>query len=407
MDAATHTHSREGQDEDPLPTESAGESVNDGRDVIPENPERELPKAPNPAADPGVVPWSTLNKDKKRAVETSHGNDNDSSNAGKDSTASPDTAPADANVESLSAIAAMTMLCQAVQALVDITGDVPATPPIMSAKTSLTNIQDALPPSSRNLQAGSRTSGEYFRPKTPPSPVPSSHDLQEVLRSGEKIGSPDEDAYGDDIEPRPSIASRTLNTSTTAPSASHYAPPAISNQAKAQQLTDQTLLISRKFFSKTAPPIALPAYLQRLQTYCPMSPGVYLSAGSYIHRMSVLDKLVPVTPRTAHRLLLGTLRVAMKALEDLSYPHARFAGVGGVSGPELAKLEVAVCFLLGFELRVDVKRLRLARDALVSLGGDAGGVGKVGTSSGDITLKMPVRERLRKQEGSNNSANPR
>ncbi|KAI9655440.1 MAG: hypothetical protein M1831_004855 [Alyxoria varia] len=403
MDTAVPVDSREGQDEHSHRMDRTRESISDGFEEIPECRKTTLPKAPNPAADPGVVPWNALNKDKKQAAEASH-DDDDSSNIREDGAGGSNLSPADADINFLSATATMTILYQAVQALVDITGDVPATPPITSAKPSFANIQDALIPSSRHLHAGFRTSGEYFRPKTPPSPVPSSHDLQEVLRSGEKIGSPDEDAYEDGTEPRPSIASTTVGASTTISSSSHGAPPALPNQ-KPPQPTDQTLHISRKFFSKTAPPIPLPAYLQRLQTYCPMSPGVYLSAGCYIHRVSVLDKLVPVTPRTAHRLLLGTLRVAMKALEDLSYPHARFAGVGGVSGPELAKLEVAVCFLLGFELRVDMAGLMSARDALVSLGGD-GSVVKTGTSSGDITLKMPVKERLRHQQSSNSSATP-
>ena len=43
----------------------------------------------------------------------------------------------------------------------------------------------------------------------------------------------------------------------------------------------------------------------------------------------------------------------MKALEDLSYPHRRFAKVGGVGESELGRLEVSFCFLANFELRVD------------------------------------------------------
>lgn len=42
----------------------------------------------------------------------------------------------------------------------------------------------------------------------------------------------------------------------------------------------------------------------------------------------------------------------MKALEDLSYPHAKVAKVGGVSEVELARLEISFCFLCGFELVV-------------------------------------------------------
>jgi hypothetical protein len=48
----------------------------------------------------------------------------------------------------------------------------------------------------------------------------------------------------------------------------------------------------------------------------------------------------------------------MKALEDLSYPHAKMAKVGGVSEAELARLEISFCFLVGFELVVDESRLQ-------------------------------------------------
>jgi len=40
----------------------------------------------------------------------------------------------------------------------------------------------------------------------------------------------------------------------------------------------------------------------------------------------------------------------MKALEDQSYAHRRFAKVGGVSERELARLEISFCFLTNFDL---------------------------------------------------------
>ena len=84
-----------------------------------------------------------------------------------------------------------------------------------------------------------------------------------------------------------------------------------------------------------------------------MSTAVYLATSLYIYRLAVLERAIVVTKRNAHRLLLAGLRVAMKALEDLSYPHGKFAKVGGVSEAELARLEISFCFLTGFELVVD------------------------------------------------------
>ncbi len=104
-----------------------------------------------------------------------------------------------------------------------------------------------------------------------------------------------------------------------------------------------------------------------------MSTAVYLATSLYIHKLAVVEHTVPVTGRNVHRLLLAGLRVAMKALEDLSYPHRRFAKVGGVSEMELGRLEVAFCFLTNFELKVDEgmlgRRARAMRDGEVLEGG--------------------------------------
>ncbi|GAB0137721.1 hypothetical protein EsDP_00005976 [Epichloe bromicola] len=116
--------------------------------------------------------------------------------------------------------------------------------------------------------------------------------------------------------------------------------------------------ITRKFYSKKEPPISINHYLARLHQFCPMSTAVYLATSLYIHRLAVEERAIPVTRRNAHRLVLAGLRVAMKALEDLSYPHAKIAKVGGVSEVELARLEISFCFLAGFELVVGEDLLR-------------------------------------------------
>lgn len=116
-------------------------------------------------------------------------------------------------------------------------------------------------------------------------------------------------------------------------------------------------VLVKRFYSKKAPPISLEDYLLRLHKYCPMSTAVYLAASIYITRMVFTERALFVTPRNVHRLVLAALRVAMKALEDLSYPHARFARVGGVAERELTRLEITFCFLTDFDLRVDLQAL--------------------------------------------------
>ncbi|KAJ5637302.1 hypothetical protein N7490_007181 [Penicillium lividum] len=119
----------------------------------------------------------------------------------------------------------------------------------------------------------------------------------------------------------------------------------------------QLAILSRKFLSKKVPPIPIRDYLIRLHRYCPMSTAVFLATSVYITRMSLVEKVLRVTPKNMHRLVLAGLLVATKALEDLSFPHSRVAKVGGVSEQELSKLEISFCFLANFELRVDAQML--------------------------------------------------
>jgi hypothetical protein len=102
----------------------------------------------------------------------------------------------------------------------------------------------------------------------------------------------------------------------------------------------------------------------RIHRFCPLSTAVYLAASFYLHRLSITDRILPLTRLNAHRLVLAALRVAAKTLEDLSYPHNRFAKVGGLNDLELSRLEVSFCFLMDFELKVDRAMLQAHMDVL-------------------------------------------
>jgi len=128
--------------------------------------------------------------------------------------------------------------------------------------------------------------------------------------------------------------------------------------ANAEPLNIQHSAITRKFYCKQPPAISLEDYLMRIHSFCPMSCAVYLATSYYIHKLAVEERAIPVTRRNSHRLLLAGLRVAMKALEDMSYPHSRLAKVGGVSARELVLLEISFCFLTNFELIVKPEMLQ-------------------------------------------------
>jgi hypothetical protein len=257
----------------------------------------ELPRPPSPSKDAGIIPVSGLSQ------------------------ADSDTIPnlEDLDIFTLSAIAALKLLCGTIEGLVRITGDVPPTPPI-----SL--------PSTPNLGLIQTEKESVAR--------------QNRRRSSGAVDNADD---ADGVPPR-------AKTPIGSPEA-HPTEPLHIIGSNMEPLNIQHGAITRKFYSKKPPPIALEEYLMRLHKYCPMSTAVYLATSLYIHRLAVIEKIIPVTARNVHRLVLAGLRVAMKALEDLSYPHRRFAKVGGVSEPELGRLEVSFCFLTNFELKVDKEML--------------------------------------------------
>ncbi|KAF2489249.1 cyclin-domain-containing protein, partial [Lophium mytilinum] len=257
------------------------------------------PSPPNPSADQGVIPHiHSPNKDAP----------------------SP---PADGawSVSDISPETAMKMLWRSVNALANATGDVPPTPPISRPGTPGGFHRGSLKENFRHHHR--RTSSR------PATPVPS-----------------------DDLK-----GPRFKNVELGSPEASMAEPSAADVGANAEPYHVQQEAIARKFFSRRAPGVTLEEYLNRLQRYCPMSAAVYLAAGTYIHKLAVEDRLVIITGRTVHRLVLGSLRVAMKALEDLRYPQKRFAGVGGVSENELKALEISICYLIDFDLQVTEKSL--------------------------------------------------
>ena len=216
------------------------------------------------------------------------------------------------------------MLCGTIEALVRITGDIPPTPPISQ-------------PTTPNLQVMQSEKENVARHKAD---------------WGMRHPRLHRDSDGVEVVDGVPLKKTPIGT----PEAADSEPLHIIG-SNMEPLNIQHGAITRKFYSKKPPPIPLDEYLLRVHRYCPMSTAVYLATSLYIHRLAVIERIIPVTGRNAHRLLLAGLRVAMKALEDLSYPHRRFAKVGGVSESELGRLEISFCFLTNFELKVDKEML--------------------------------------------------
>jgi len=274
-----------------------------------------LPPPPEPSADKGITSLVTSPSEEYGALPEAESLD----------------------VFTLAPVAALRMLCDTVETLVRMTGDVPPTPPLSTPRR----------PGTQVIQGVKDNMVKYSKKPCrdrPPTPHPANTD-QSAAEDGESTSAKDHA----DVPPRAKIP-------IGSPEA-HPTEPLRVVGSDMEPLNVQHSAIIRKFYSKRPPPIPLEEYLLRLHKYCPMSTAVYLATSLYIHRLAIVERILPVTARNVHRLLLAGLRVAMKALEDLSYPHRRFAKVGGVTEPELGRLEVSFCFVTNFELKVTSEML--------------------------------------------------
>jgi hypothetical protein len=203
----------------------------------------------------------------------------------------------------------MKLIARAVIALANAAGDVPATPPLS-------------------------------RPGTPGGKE------NHVLRCHRRTASRP-------ATPIPAEKEKHQPTELAPPEAHHDEPVTIHDiGAGAQPEAVQRANMARKFFSKSVPKVGVEEYMNRIQKYCPLSTAVWLAAGSYMLRLCVIDRSVPLTYRTMHRLILACALVAMKALEDHRWPQKRFAAVGGVDESSLSRLELCVEFLLSFDVQI-------------------------------------------------------
>ncbi|KAJ1700896.1 hypothetical protein LUZ63_000675 [Rhynchospora breviuscula] len=98
--------------------------------------------------------------------------------------------------------------------------------------------------------------------------------------------------------------------------------------------------------------MSLQAFLERVFRYARVTPPVYLVAYVYMDRLCQFNQGLQIVSTNVHRLLVTSIMVASKFVEDLNYCNSYFAKVGGLSTEELNFLELNFLFLMGFRLNV-------------------------------------------------------
>ncbi|XVE77781.1 hypothetical protein DITRI_Ditri13aG0090400 [Diplodiscus trichospermus] len=102
-----------------------------------------------------------------------------------------------------------------------------------------------------------------------------------------------------------------------------------------------------------APTISIQQYIDRIFKYAGCSPSCFLVAYIYVDRF-IQQTDVQLTYLNVHRLLITSVMVAAKFIDDAFFNNAYYARVGGVSTAELNRLEMKFLFSLDFRLQVEV-----------------------------------------------------
>lgn len=108
------------------------------------------------------------------------------------------------------------------------------------------------------------------------------------------------------------------------------------------------------FHGLRAPNLSIRQYIDRIFKYSNCSPSCFVLAHIYMDRF-LQQPDVHLTSLNVHRLLITSVVVAAKFIDDAFFNNAYYAKVGGVNTVEMNRLELKFLFSLDFRLTVNVR----------------------------------------------------
>ncbi|KAG8370719.1 hypothetical protein BUALT_Bualt13G0012600 [Buddleja alternifolia] len=118
--------------------------------------------------------------------------------------------------------------------------------------------------------------------------------------------------------------------------------------------TSQTKDVITIFHGLRAPSLSIQQYIDRIFKYACCSPSCFVIAHIYVDRFIQRTNLY-LTSLNIHRLLITSVMVAAKFMDDAFFNNAYYARVGGISTRELNKLELKFLFGLDFRVHVSIE----------------------------------------------------
>nr|AFK44566.1 unknown [Lotus japonicus] len=111
------------------------------------------------------------------------------------------------------------------------------------------------------------------------------------------------------------------------------------------------------FHGLRAPALSVHKYIDRIFKYSGCSPSCFVLAHIYVDRF-LQHTEIKLTSLNVHRLLITSIMLATKFMDDAFFNNAYYAKVGGVSTSELNRLEMSFLFGIDFRLQVSVDKFQ-------------------------------------------------
>lgn len=118
------------------------------------------------------------------------------------------------------------------------------------------------------------------------------------------------------------------------------------------------------FHGLRAPTISVSQYLERIHKYAKCSPACFTLAYIYISRLCQRQPDILITSLSCHRLVITSILVAAKWLDDAFFTNAYYGQVGGVTTKELNRMELEFLLRINFDLNVTVDTLQVVEAQL-------------------------------------------
>ena len=107
--------------------------------------------------------------------------------------------------------------------------------------------------------------------------------------------------------------------------------------------------INEPLYSKLIPVLTLEQYLVRIIKYTEVEKNTLITAYLYIIKLIKKENFI-LSINNIYRLLLGSVVLAKKVLEDIKYKNSFYCEIGGMSVLEFNKIEYSLFTRLNFDV---------------------------------------------------------